>query len=269
MPTKIDYVDETWNPVVGCTKCSSGCLNCYAEKMAYRLSAMGIPRYDMVQDEGMWNGNIELNADALDIPLHWRKPRRILVPSMGDLFHESVPFEFIDKVFAKIARTQRHKYLILTKRPAIMKRYITGLVHRLNGTQLVCMLNYEKWPPLNVHLGVTISIQKEADEKIPILLQIPAAHRWLSFEPLLKSINQIPFDNRNCDTLGHIAFIDWVVVGCESGPKRRPCKLEWIRSIVEQCKAAGVGCFVKQIEINGKVSHNPSEWPEWARVRNG
>ena len=130
--TKIPYCDETWNVTAGCTKCSPGCENCWAEKWAYRLGCMGQPFYDMVQDEGRWNGIIELNKFILDQPLHWRKPRRIFVCSMSDLFHPEVPFEFIDKVFIQLYRLRRHTFLILTKRPDRMLDYLDddlSLIH--------------------------------------------------------------------------------------------------------------------------------------------
>lgn len=308
MPTGISYVDETWNPVCGCTKCSPGCLNCYAEKMAIRLNGIfaargdddnwakmsNVLKWDYSQPEKYefgkatgWNGQVELFHNRLEIPLHWRKPRRILVPSMGDLFHEKVPFEFIDKVMQIISCwPQIHTFLILTKRPKRMAEYFqqlyAGLTKFHKGKKF-------QWPFRNVHLGVTICNQKEADEKIPILLQIPAAHRWISAEPLLGEIDLHLSDSRT-DIIWRRThggcyerkFLNRIVVGAESGPKRRPCKLEDIRSIVQQCKAAGVGCFVKQMPISSPywpagvnpkeqtkewVSHDPAEWPKWARVR--
>lgn len=275
MPTGISYVDETLNPVVGCTKCSPGCLNCYAEKMAYRLACMGQKRYREVisTDGGVWNNKVFCDEKTLDIPLHWRKSRRILVPSMGDLFHPKVPFEFIDEVFAVGALCPQHTLLILTKRIERMAEYMPNrdwgeACNRILHKNMY--LQNEIVPPLpNVHLGATICTQKEADEKIPLLLQIPAAHRWISAEPLLGelSFRWQPYAHqatgetyrqyleRNGSTNEYEALrkIGGLVVGCESGPnpKRRPCKLEHIRSIVQQCKAAGVGCFVKQIEMWG------------------
>lgn len=272
MPTGIAYVDKTWNPEVGCTKCSPGCLNCYAEKMAYRLVYMGHKKYEKVvhwatwvKDNGGWTGEVVCDEKVLDIPLHWRKPRRILVCSMGDLFHKSVPFEFIKSVLGIIALCPQHKFLLLTKRIEKMAE--------LSGAY-----------PDNAFPGATICNQEEANRIIPILLQIQAAHRWLSIEPMLEAIKLSPtvfgytkptgqfrtYKNKRQVAFGYnpkAPRINSIIVGCESGPKRRPCKLEHIRSIVQQCKAAGVRVFVKQIEIDGKVSHNPDEWPEWARVR--
>ena len=268
--TKISYVDATWSPVIGCTKCSPGCENCYAEKMAFRLMAMERSRLEnelggkysqVIGRIGGWTGNIICDKSALDKPLHWRKPRRILVPSMGDLFHEKVPFGFISDTYEVTAKCPQHDFYFLTKRPEKAAEFYRKYV----------------WKPRtpNIHLGVTISTQKEADEKIPILLQIPAAHRWISIEPMLEEIDlfrSMPCGYYCSEDVGHVDHntlrgINGIVVGCESGPKRRPCDPDWIRSIVQQCKAASVKCFVKQIEINGKVSHNPAEWPEELRVR--
>jgi len=300
MATKIEWTDETWNPVVGCSKVSEGCQNCYAERMAYRLSCMGIPFYDMVQEEGRWNGNIELNKFILDKPLHWHRPRRIFVCSMSDLF--LAPFEFIDKVFAVAALCPQHTFQILTKRvdvaleyfderPGFHKRHqISHQIFSRNEFRVVPIpkgltqkqidlakaINEGKiWPLPNVHLGVICENQRCADERIPLLLRIPAAKRSVSFEPLL---GEIDLDSPNADGLhalgcGDITCecgdkgIDRAIIGCESGPGRRPCKLEWVESLIDQADAAGVKVFVKQLSINGKVSYNPKEWPERFRRR--
>ena len=444
MGTKIRWTDETWNPVVGCTKVSEGCQNCYAEKMAFRLANMKKckyrevvygydPKYD--KKAGKWNGKTYCDESALDKPLHWKKPRRIFVCSMGDLFHESVPFEFIGKVMSvaakHIGRThhlpKQSVFQFLTKRPERMLEFSKWASP--NGTPF----------PDNFWLGVTAENQKEADKRIPILLQIPAAKRFVSVEPLLSKINikkyltNIPFgvecdyehtnkpqtggrktdksglgrrtsdrlprpdmeiigeagesmESRNdslaknketpsrekdgdkrlfgnpsdvelqtgigiCTSTGmeilqrentigddhqsqkrnqkrqpsgklgiddiqrasdssnlcveenaaipkstrrkqstskadrctsedypasagkgrnaqvnrsrlqcnipndkqnsqkRIKGISWCIIGCESGPKRRPCKIEWVRDLVNQCKAAGVAPFVKQLEM--------------------
>ena len=302
--TKIPWTERTWSPVVGCSKCSPGCLNCYAERMAKRQVAMGCARggdntatwiaySDAINpDTGKWSGDVALRYDQLDKPLHWPKPCRIFVCSMSDLFHPKVPFEFLTKVMVTIEKCPQHTFQILTKRPEIMKR---------------C---YEDFTPLkNLWLGVTVCTQKEADEKIPILLQIPAAVRFLSIEPCLGNIifdkswltgynsaheskkqreNSLPkgrqrqeqqnrksgiSDNEGTsDTLNHISRacipkrqsgkVLWCIVGCESGPKRRPCKIEWVQSIVEQCKATGVKLFIKQINIDGKIVKMPKAYPQ-------
>ena len=265
--TKIEWCDKVWNPVVGCTKCSPGCLNCYAERMAKRLYLMGmekpatLPEY-MKFKEGWKDGHIELCNHRLDQPPHWRKPNRIFVCSMSDLFHEKVPFEFIDKVRRVIWKCLPHTFLILTKRPKYLYEYCEA---KNQGTGV--------WPN-NVHLGVSISNQSEADEKIPILLQIPAAVRWLSIEPMLEGIDLKLLKGHDIKAIGTLtgntcicnldtgAMINGVVVGGESGPKRRWCNIRWIQSIVDQCKAANVPVFVKQIHRDGKVVKMPKEFPQ-------
>jgi protein gp37 len=186
-------------------------------------------------DTGKWSGDVALRYDQLDKPLHWPKPRKIFVCSMSDLFHPKVPFEFIDKIWDIINVCRQHTFQILTKRPEQVIEYVKRIeAFRFHS---------------NIWLGTSISTQKEADKKIPILLQIPAAVRFLSIEPMLEGIDIVP-------------SLDWVIVGCESGPKRRPCKIEWVQSIVEQCKAANVPCFVKQINIDGKVVKMPKAYPQ-------
>lgn len=276
--TKIEWSEMSWNPVIGCSKVSAGCLNCYAEKMAYRLWCMGSGVYGSVLDinTNKWSGEIFCrDKKTLEIPLHWRKPRRIFVCSMGDLFHEAVPFEYVEKVLRVIERCKQHTFQMLTKRPKIAYDFFGGT----SGAGLSA-------PPLsNLWLGVSVENQKAADERIPILLQIPAAVRFVSVEPMLGPVELrciIGDPRRRCvyDCLrGTVATeagviedkvcgsIDWVIIGCESGPKRRECKLEWVRDLVEQCKAANVPVFVKQLSINGKVEHDIKKFPEWARLR--
>ena len=480
--SKIAWCDATWNVTAGCSKVSAGCEHCYAEKQARRISTMNprparyfhvLTTSDRPADDGKWNGKISLFPERLDQPLRWRKPRRIFVNSMSDLFHPGVPFEFILKVFAIMALCPQHCFQVLSKRPERMVEYFSGspldrvsaLVQdatyeqgrriainrgcwrtgdrrdgesvateeasrpggcgrrRLrDGNQNEPMLpcaggisdttglpacdnddrwgedsdgsapggvgeqkranpagphnqpqereetrqpacqprtrdvqpaaspcsrrsacsaasptgvetsedasngsgcfedaatpqrrddgeghrgiirddkqgnisdllppNLEThltWPLTNVWLGTSIEDQATADERIPWLLKCPAAVRFVSLEPLLGPITlpridddgeDIPRDERSewglpATTISTITAppesrIDWCIVGSESGPRRRPCKLEDVESIVEQCKAASVACYVKQVEINGKVSHDPSEWPESIRVR--
>ena len=269
--TKISWTDESWNPVVGCTKIAAGCKNCYAERMAHRLASMGKEGYCHVTTrDGKWNGNIyHVFNNVLDKPLHWRKPRKIFVCSMSDLFHVAVPFEFIDKVLGIIALRPQHTFQILTKRPERMSEYFNGLRDDPAQAQRLsfggcCMdhkhgiaMTYRRKGHLkNLWLGTSISTQADADKNIPILLQIPAAVRFISVEPMLESI---VFGK------AFLRYIDWVIIGCESGPKRRPCGLEWIENVVRQCTEANVPVFVKQMEIGGKVSKKMEEWPEWAQ----
>lgn len=261
--TAIPYCDRTWNPIGGCTHCSPGCVNCWAERLvATRFT--GKSRYDGLTKNGRWTGDIKLFEDRLEQPLHWRKPQRIFVCSQADLFHPDVPFEFVDKMFDVIWEAPQHAYLILTKRPKIMAAWLARKTKRLKQQQQ---------RPI-ILAGISICNQKEADKKIPILLQTPAAKRWVSIEPMLGPVDlkwNIVYPSQRCSSRIRnetpMRGLDWVVVGCESGPSRRPCKLEWILDIVQECKAAGVKCYVKQISINGKASTTPAEWPEELRVQ--
>ena len=269
------YWDEAWNTVIGCTKCSVGCKNCWAEEMALRLSGMGQSKYQGVTTHyetgpNGWNGLIHCDPSILDKPLHWRKPRTIFVNNMGDTFHPAVPFEFVDKMLTYgTSFCPQHKFLFLTKRPERMKEYFEQLYKGL------CKFHKGKpfqWPFKNLYLGTTICNQAEANEKIPILLQIPAAKRWLSIEPMLgpvdlEFLSEHTFRSTKILEGWDTTLIDWVVIGCESGPNRRPCKIEWIESIVNQCKAAGVPVFVKQISQEGKVERDINKFPTPLQIR--
>lgn len=287
MGTKIPYVDEAWNPICGCSKCSPGCENCWAEKFACRLSGMERkrvpfkPKYDRVVDKGKWVGNVICDEKALNIPLHWRKPRKILTCSMSDWCHPKVPFEFRDKMLAVATMCHQHEFWFLTKRVKEMAEYFNRpeLWTRILPEAISMSLWDDKCiqepvpgyidfnavsktirgPLPNVHLGATICNQKEMDEKGPILLSIPAAHHWISFEPLLGPIEVHTGSRSYLWGNPYVKAIDFAVIGCESlGNKKpgRPCKREWILSLVEQCKAAGVPYTVKQREIDGKVCHD-------------
>ena len=242
--TKIQWTEATWNPIVGCTKCSPGCLNCYAERMAYRLACMGIPYYDEVND-GNWTNDVITLPASLDKPLHWRKPRKVFVCSMSDLFHPKVPFAFLTDIMVVIEKCPQHTFQILTKRPRRALECCEDMAY-----------------PKNCWLGVTVCTQKEADEKIPILLQIPAAVRFVSIEPMLEGIDFKKIWCCDWDDYNSHGWLDWVIVGAESGPKRRECKNEWVESIVDQCKAANVPVFVKQIHRDGKLVKMPAEFPQ-------
>lgn len=248
MPTKISWTDETWNVVAGCTKCSPGCKNCYAERMAHRLKSMGNdnPQYLGKTDAyGKWTGEVECCDWLLDKPLHWKKPRRIFVVSMGDLFHEAVPFEFIDKVWWTMSVSRQHTFQVLTKRP---KRYLEYWQHRLEK-------GFTDGNRENIWAGVSISTQAEADEKIPILLQIPAAVRFVSLEPLLEEIRLVYRSENNKMYVRWSAddnqfkpfdgFPDWGIIGCESinskAGRFQDGFVEAAINIVRQCKAASAG----------------------------
>ena len=208
--TKIEWTDKTWNPVTGCTKCSIGCSNCYAENMSRRLCAMGQKKYK--------NGfQLTLHEDVLDEPLYWQNPHTIFVCSMSDIFHEEVPFEFVDKVIKVIRETPQHRYQLLTKRDKRMEKYFK--------TRIV---------PENAWLGVTVEANA-TKERINTLRNIPAMIRFLSCEPLLEDLGKIDFSN-----------IHWVIIGGESGNKARPMKEEWVLNIERQAAMSGSAFFFKQ-----------------------
>ncbi len=244
--SKIAWTEKTWNPIAGCTKVSAGCLNCYAEKMVYRQVCMGAARHEknpdsnedawiaysgvMDEDTHKWNGNIELRYNQLEIPLHWRQPRMIFVNSMSDTFHPKVPDKFIWDIYRHIHMTKQHTYQILTKR---IKRALQWYL-----THPYCQTDEFK----HVWLGTTCENQEWYNKRGDILEQIPAAISFFSMEPLLSNIQMF-------DTAKWIP--DWVIIGAESigGHPGRECRIEWVRNIVRQCKAAGVAVFVKQIHM--------------------
>lgn len=245
--TKIEWTDETLNPIVGCTKVSPACANCYAERMARRLRATGLPQYQDVVDANGWTGKIGVNLAALDkLKTWWRKPRKIFMVSMGDLFHESVPFDVIKRVWWAMAASPWHTFQILTKRPHRMAEYLmywnTVLDKPTSShTDLKSVLH-------NVWLGVTVENQQYADERIPVLLNTPAAVRYLSVEPMLEEIDlnerEFLIDKRRFKhTVGR--YIDFVICGGETGPGARPMNLDWARSLRDQCTEAGVPFFYK------------------------
>jgi len=251
MSTKIEYADETLNPFAGCSPCSPGCENCYAAKAASGRFLKDKPLYKGLAKGGKWTGEVRTcfdigRPDILEKPLHWKKPRRIFWGNMGDMFHPKVPFGFIDKMFSVMLTVDWHKHLILTKRPERMLEFR----QRANDWG-------NEYDLLQVYHGVTICNRQER-KNAEYLKLTPAAHKWWSIEPLLENLGYLDLEG-----------VDWVVLGCESGPNRRPCKLEWMIDIVRQCKSAGVSVFVKQVNINGRVSHDMSEWPEELRVREG
>lgn len=279
MPTGIPYADEVWNPVIGCTKIKSGCKFCWAERLHDRRYLAWFAKLTdwTTCPKQYWLpfSEVQLLPQRLDgprTPLHWRKPRTIFVCSMSDIFHKDVPFEFIDDMAAVIRQCPQHTFQLFTK------RWERALAHSEQAIS--------DFPP-NVHLFFSVSTQPELDEAVPYLLPIPAAKRGLSLEPLLGAVKltgvrleknaslncltgwQENYWNRNVITSRSLwnNKLDSVIVGCESGPNRRPCKLEWIRSIVKQCQDAGVCVYVKQMEIAGKVCTDMSRFPEDLQVR--
>jgi protein gp37 len=243
MTTKIEWAQEVWNPIIGCSKVSDGCQNCYAERMACRLAYMGKPGYQDVttcefggypDQFDKWNGKTAFVESQLEKPLHWKKPRRIFVCSMGDLFHESVNIrgDEIRSIFRVMASTD-HTYMLLTKRPDRMAACIDHLYNDFA----------EEMP--NVWLGVTAENQKTADGRVPILMQIPAAVRFVSVEPMLGPI-KLPWLRYGILDPNYFNVIDWVICGGESGPGARPMHPAWARDLRDQCKEAGTPFFFKQ-----------------------
>lgn len=241
--TSIEWTDTTWNPTTGCDKVSPGCDHCYAMTLAKRLKGMGSAKYQTDGDPRTSGPGFGLAAhpDALDLPLRWRKPRRIFVNSMSDLFHDDVPDSFVANVFSVMARTPRHTYQVLTKRHGRMRSLLRRPSFRDNLAHLA------PWPLPNVWLGVSVEDQKRADIRIPALTETPAAVRWLSCEPLLGPVDLSPWLVDHGDTSRPWGIpIDWVVVGGESGPGARPMHPDWARRSRDQCTSAGVPFFFKQ-----------------------
>ncbi len=208
--TKIEWTDKTWNPITGCSKISTGCMHCYAETMAYRLKAMGQQKYA--------NGfSITLHDRCLIEPLAWKGSHNIFVCSMSDIFHEEVPYDFVDKMFEIIRQTPQHRYQILTKRADRMASYFAS-----------------RTIPNNVWLGVTVEA-KSSRFRIDYLRNLPASVKFLSCEPLVEDLEELNLEG-----------IDWVIVGGESGSQARPMKESWALNIRKQVEAQGARFFFKQ-----------------------
>ena len=235
--TKIEWADETWNPITGCTPISEGCINCYAKRTAKRLAG----RYGYPSDNPF---RVTFHEDRLHQPKNWR-PRRIFVCSMGDLFHEDVADEWIKAVFDTIYRYRHHEYMILTKRPERLRDMVGDLLR-----DVYSLANWrEGMLPDHLQIGVTAENQKRADERIPILLQIPAAVRFVSVEPML---GPVAFNHHwfgLCEEgapCGPHGYVSWVICGSETGPKARPMQLDWAIDLKDQCRAADVPFFFKK-----------------------
>jgi len=211
--TSIPWTNASWNWCTGCDPVSAGCKYCYAESITHRFPKAFPNGFDFT-----------IHRDRFDEPKAWRKPSMIFGPSMSDPFHEKMPFEVLQEIFGVMADCPRHIFQMLTKRHERLAELAPSL----------------EWHP-NIWMGVTVENQTYADRRILPLVTVPAAVRFLSVEPLLGPVE--------LDLTG----IDWVIVGCESGPKRRPMKIEWARAVRDQCAAAGTVFFMKQIEVGGKV----------------
>ena len=261
--TKIEWTDATWNPVRGCSIVSKGCTNCYAMRQAHRSSGPGGAYEGLTQmSKGgpVWTGKVRLVPELLEQPLRWRRPRRIFVNSMSDLFHEDVPLEFVDLVFRVMAMAEHHTFQVLTKRPQRMLEYLRSQPPQRVFTTTTEQVIYSV-PSSNVWLGVSVEDQAAADERIPLLLQTPAAMRWLSAEPLLgpvkfrwdwvsggKPLDGGPQVNllRPWEEPKAKPKLDWVVAGGESGPGARPMHPAWAKALRDQCRFADVPFFFKQ-----------------------
>lgn len=296
MSTGIQWTDETWNPIRGCSRVSEGCRHCYAETVAHRFSGPGLPYEGLTNAQGRWNGTIRVVDEHLTDPLRWKRPRRVFVNSMSDLFHENVAEETIDRIFAVMALAPQHTFQILTKRPERMRAFVASRNGHSSGVWFAAEKlkpspppqhwyhagrSFE-WPLPNVWLGVSVEDQKTADERIPLLLQTPAAVRFISAEPLLGPVNlhrlEHPHDGCHASALqgqrdeNRYEFdhqLDWVIVGGESGHGARPCWTPSVRRIVSDCISTGTACFVKQLGADvrdrndaGFTGDEPDHWPE-------
>lgn len=300
--TGINWTNATWNPLVGCSIVSPGCINCYAMHQAARIQRMQpsshyVGTTKQVNGNTVWTGVLKSAPEHIwEAPLRWQKPRKIFVNSMSDLFHENMPVEYIDRVFAVMYLASRHTFQVLTKRPAVMSKYLHDKQTPIRIAELVKSytdradifgqaVRREGWlkaaamPYKNVWLGVTVENQKAADERIPILMAVPAAIRFLSVEPLIGPvalkfvrcingcgfISPVPVNNGKdygcpeCHSIvnamrmvsrpGLFFYkkpIDWVIVGGESGDDARPMHPSWAENIMRECMTAGVPFFFKQ-----------------------
>jgi protein gp37 len=284
----ITWTEQTWNPLRGCTRVSEGCRNCYAESVAARFSGPGQPYQGlarMTPSGPRWTGKVQFVEDHLLDPLRWQRPRRVFVNSMSDLFHDSIADQQITDIFGVMGLASWHQFQVLTKRPARMLQFLRSGDHGLKA-QVKAMMTRggiadplvfkaldrdrrpRQYPLPNVWLGVSAEDQATADERIPLLLQTPAAVRWVSAEPLLG-----PIDFSHDTEVGPLTWlrpfedcprVDWVVVGGESGAGARPMHPEWAQSLQQQCAAARVPFFMKQLDGKRKAL---ADFPEALRVR--
>ena len=298
--TSIEWTDVTWNPVRGCSRISEGCRNCYAERQAARFVDGPFNGFvHTVNNHPAWTGKVELVEKHLRDPLKWRKPCRVFVNSMSDLFHENLSDEAIDRVFAVMALCPQHTFQILTKRPKRMLEYWRNpealrerRFHALQDARVfpgdprravlgnpsrasIAEGILKGWRSLTLNIWLGVSVEDRATlTRVDDLRPTPAAVRFLSLEPLLEDIGKL-------DLRG----IDWVIVGGESGPGARPFDIEWARSVLRQCADAGVAVFVKQlganpfsscslmprdcqnIALHSRKGGDMEEWPVDLRVR--
>ncbi len=278
MGTNIGWTDETWSAIVGCTRASDGCRNCYSERFMARFSGIKGHKFEGIskftKDGPRWSGEIRFAEEALREPLHWRKPRKVFVCSISDLFHEKVKQEWIDKIFAVMAMCPQHTFQVLTKRTECMRDYLRhqDVAQRISQEIEAVKRNPRpatvpghlqvKWPLSNVWIGTSVENQKTANERIPLLLETPAVIRWISAEPLLSPIDLNAMSRNGASDeitaeddamgppLGGVGGIDWVIAGGESGPDARPMHPAWARNIRDQC-------------VEAEVAFNFKQWGNW------
>ncbi|KTS30484.1 hypothetical protein NS228_12800 [Methylobacterium indicum] len=292
--TDIEWSDATWQVITGCSVATPGCTNCYAMRLAGTRLQHHPSRAGLTRDTKagpVWTGEVRFNEQWLTQPLTWRRPRKIFAAAHGDLFHEAVPDDVLDRVFAVMALCPQHTFQVLTKRAGRMRSYMTAPNRkRAIAARVMCISELRarevgshkgrialdhfsrcfagSGPFPNIWLGVSVEDQRRADERIPDLLATPAAVRWISAEPLLGPVdlkNIQPQDRAELDALRGMDFdqglpcarLDWVVVGGESGPGARPMHPDWARSLRDQCAAAGVPYLFKQQGAWAEVAEHP------------
>jgi protein gp37 len=298
---------RSWNPTQGCSRVSEGCRACYAERLAARFAETGWSQGLINLKTRKWNGVVRLASHKLADPLRWREPSTVFVNSMSDLFHETLTNEQIAAVFGVMAATPRHTYQILTKRARRMREWFEWVdatcmkiadstnpwwrvLHCLSEAGYAMAGDDDAplpggsgatWPLGNVWLGTSTENQPAADERIPDLLATPAAVRFLSVEPMLGPVDLRCVQHERTfevDALtgdhgvtrplaGRGPRVDWIICGAESGPGARPMDHAWARSLRDQCRAAGVAFFVKQLVVNGKLRKSIDEFPEDLRFQ--
>ena len=281
MGSKIEWTKETWNPIIGCSRASVGCNNCYAERMAYRLANMGTRGYDQVLEcsehgyKPRWNGQTVFIESELRKPFKFKAGSRVFVCSMSDLFHPTVKEEWLNRIFAVMALNPSITFQIVTKHPERMMQYLCsgpeiGITRAAIGfdpeqdpSEILLMPPYD-----DVWLGTTVQNQEQADKRMRWLLRTPAAVRFASVEPMLGPVDVSGYIRGGLAWGGFLDGLDWVICGCESGPRRRLMQVDWAVDLRRQCKEAEVAFFMKQMaDSYGRVVKHPRFFPEYLRVR--
>jgi len=268
--TSIGWTEHTWNPLVGCTRHSAGCDKCYAFTMTKRLAAMGQKNYMGLTGNGHFNGVVRTLPEVLQVPMRRKKPTMYFVNSMSDLFHKAVPEDFIDQVFAVMASCPQHIFQVLTKRADRMAEYMCN-PYRLDliydqwysvNDQSACA---EAWPLPNVWLGTSVENQDVAAARLGHLASVPAVVKFVSAEPLLGNLNILRWLGNRPDMVPQHG-INWVIAGAESGHGARPMSLDWVRDLRDQCQAAAVPFFFKQMIVDGRKVELPAlDGQVWAQ----